>query len=721
MKSIKVKSYTQNIKEDIKIGDENSGLGVGKSKLEKRIVDALRYAKMCREGAKKASALGDEVLADQLTERAEDYEKLAHDWNKDIISSEEDEKQANKEACEQAAKIAKQAANEAEEAADRAEQAAQDAEAEATRTKEKADQSGTEDAKNRAMQAQQNAANAKQAAEEAKQAAEEAKQHASASKQAAEAGDAKTAKTEASEAKNARNRANKAADKAEQAADNNKNNKSDADKAENAANEAQDAADAAQNAADEANAKANKDGSQESKDAAGKAQAAADAAKEAANKASEAAKAAQDAENKGDSETAKSEAQKASEAADAAKDAAQQAQQAAGQSSDNSDSSDSNSDSSDSSDGSDSSDSNSDSQQQSGNSDSSDGGSQSSQEQVKDPFADDEDIPQLPQGGGSGEQKQRDPTIDEIIDHLQKLDGDAKRGAIDGLKDLLSGKKKQESLTEAINKSIRDFSDDEWNDLADDTIDLLNKIKPPKRIQDVQGRKAKIKKWHDSPSVRQQLQDEEEDNARRDEIRKRQREYQQNLDAYGDLHTIEEFELDFERCIDDQVDLVTQEYKTYDEINPEYEDEGIIMKADVFKRVPDDVIPTIGLFYDKSGSCASYIPRCDQAIATVKEKYVDTGMCVLEAWEFGDYVRPLGHGNVGGSTEAWPEIIEKIKERDYKNVIIMSDSDIGSQNNHGEGDTVEGCVWWIWREGSRAARCVKQLRGAQHNYECEIS
>ena len=158
----------------------------------------------------------------------------------------------------------------------------------------------------------------------------------------------------------------------------------------------------------------------------------------------------------------------------------------------------------------------------------------------------------------------------------------------------------------------------------------MNKIKPPKRLKDVEGKKAKVKKWRDSPSARQQLQDEEEDNARRDEIKKRQKEYQQNLDAYGDLHTLEEFELDFERCIDDQVDLVMQEYKTYDEINPEYEDEGIIMKADVFKRVPDEVIPTIGLFYDKSGSCSSYIPKCNQAIATVKEKYVDTGMCVME-------------------------------------------------------------------------------------------
>ena len=51
----------------------------------------------------------------------------------------------------------------------------------------------------------------------------------------------------------------------------------------------------------------------------------------------------------------------------------------------------------------------------------------------------------------------------------------------------------------------------------------------------------------------------------------------------------------------------------------------------------------------------------------------------------------------------------------------MSDSDIGDQNNNGESDTIEGCVWWIWCNGNRAAKCVKELRGAQHNYECEIN
>ena len=99
---------------------------------------------------------------------------------------------------------------------------------------------------------------------------------------------------------------------------------------------------------------------------------------------------------------------------------------------------------------------------------------------------------------------------------------------------------------------------------------------------------------------------------------------------------IKDFELDFEGCIRDQVELVSQDYLTYDEINPEYELEDIIMKAEVPRMIPDEAIPTIAVFFDKSGSCVDAIPTLNNAIATVKKKYVDTGMCKLDLYYFGN-------------------------------------------------------------------------------------
>lgn len=68
-------------------------------------------------------------------------------------------------------------------------------------------------------------------------------------------------------------------------------------------------------------------------------------------------------------------------------------------------------------------------------------------------------MPRMPSKGQEG-QDPRDPTIDEIIKQLSKLNGEAKRGAVDGLTDLVK-KNKNESLAEAFSKGIREFSDEE--------------------------------------------------------------------------------------------------------------------------------------------------------------------------------------------------------------------------------------------------------------------
>ena len=168
---------------------------------------------------------------------------------------------------------------------------------------------------------------------------------------------------------------------------------------------------------------------------------------------------------------------------------------------------------------------------------------------------------------------------------------------------------------------------------------------------------------------------------------------EQELDKYNNLSGIKDFELDFEGCIRDQVEMVMQDYLTYDEINPEYELEDVIMKTEVQRMIPDEAIPTIAVFFDKSGSCENAIPTLNNAIATVKKKYVDTGMCKLDLYYFGDRVAYNdAYAYVGGSTRAWPHIIDTIKQGDYNNVIVMSDRDIGEQNNNGESYTVTGCV-----------------------------
>jgi hypothetical protein len=73
----------------------------------------------------------------------------------------------------------------------------------------------------------------------------------------------------------------------------------------------------------------------------------------------------------------------------------------------------------------------------------------------------------------------------------------------------------------------------------------------------------------------------------------------------------------------------------------------------------------------------------------------------------------------GTGTYAWPEILQNIKATGAKNVLIMSDGDIERLNDTSYGAatngslTVEGCVWYLWKDGDSSPTCLKKLRGMQ--------
>lgn len=225
----------------------------------------------------------------------------------------------------------------------------------------------------------------------------------------------------------------------------------------------------------------------------------------------------------------------------------------------------------------------------------------SDDEPIKDPFADDEDIPQLNIGSPNGKDP-RDATVEDIIKQLKGLNGEAKRGAIDGLKDLLDNSK-NESLTEAKlreARGLRDMSDDEFGDLVNDTIDMIEKAHPVSTVDDMKERKARIASWANSRIARRDLDTETtaDVKAEKQAVKARKKE----LDQYGHYMSLSQFEISFSEAIKNQVDEVLKEFQTYDEINTEYEDEGIIMKADIEKLDLDEAIPRICVYFDQSGS-----------------------------------------------------------------------------------------------------------------------
>jgi hypothetical protein len=160
------------------------------------------------------------------------------------------------------------------------------------------------------------------------------------------------------------------------------------------------------------------------------------------------------------------------------------------------------------------------------------------------------------------------------------------------------------------------------------------------------------------------------------------------------------------------------------------------MKADLTQEIPEEVIPVIDIYFDVSGSWEKEdIDIGKKAVATVKE-FEDAGEIKLNIFYFGDdvssdYETAHKYGNAG--TTAWRKILQNIKATGAQNILVMTDGDIewigqkGKQPGYSNwapygaigGPTckVDGCVWFLWKNGLASPSCVDHLIGRQGNYQ----
>lgn len=339
---------------------------------------------------------------------------------------------------------------------------------------------------------------------------------------------------------------------------------------------------------------------------------------------------------------------------------------------------------------------------------------------VNDPFADEEDIPDLNLGGG--EQEPRDATLKDIIKQLKSLSSEGKRGALAALQDIINSRKPTtESLTEAV-KGVREMTDDEFGDYINSTYDLIDQVEALdyEDAEELKKKKAKVGQWSTDPKTLKELEDED-DVALEKDFRKEKAREKENT-KYAKVGTLDEFKINFYNAIKHQVEMVIQEYQSYNEINAEYESEDVIMKADLTQEIPEEVIPVIDIYFDVSGSWDSEdIDIGKKAIATVKE-FEDAGEIKLNIFYFSNGVSNTFESTralYGTGTHGWREVLKNIKATEAQNVMIMTDDDIEDIGNAKSGPTlkVDGCVWFLWRNGLASPSCVSHLIGRQGNYQ----
>ena len=269
-------------------------------------------------------------------------------------------------------------------------------------------------------------------------------------------------------------------------------------------------------------------------------------------------------------------------------------------------------------------------------------------------------------------------------------------------------------LNEAVKLGLRDMSDDDFNDLINSTLDLIDDVHDSgiKVIADTKAAKASAKQIVTDQQLKQELDVENSRDAAKELHAKKARERETN--RYKNFRPLDDFAFDIYAAVKDQVEMIEQEYQSYDEINPDYVGLPAIMKADVVRELPNEAIPIINVYFDCSGSWDdSDIKLGERALASLKT-FEDQGEIKLNILYFSEHVhRTKADARSEGSTSAWKEILDNIEATKANNVVIMTDSDMSWQAVNNRGITVPGYVWWLWKNGDSAENCVKKLVGEQ--------
>ena len=318
----------------------------------------------------------------------------------------------------------------------------------------------------------------------------------------------------------------------------------------------------------------------------------------------------------------------------------------------------------------------------------------------------------------------------EILSSLKS--NDAKAGAAAGLKDLAGklGINLDESLCtslqEAITKTVSQMSDDEFNDVLADAMALVDEIKPVSYSDDLDDRVARINKDLKSPTTRIEIEKEDAEHTK-DERKAMQASEKDRarFSRYKALKTMDDFKSTLYRAMSDQVMQAEEEEDSWAALDRRHEDDpSIIVPGKILDDKFNSEIPTINVYFDQSGSWSDReIEVGMRAISTINE-FHEREEIILNVFYMsaaGVFSTPEP-ARADGSAEGWYDALQHIKASGVKNVVVLSDEhlDYFEDCNRPTGDNgrtiVDGCVWWLWKNGSTSTKAPKELIGRSGDF-----
>ena len=318
---------------------------------------------------------------------------------------------------------------------------------------------------------------------------------------------------------------------------------------------------------------------------------------------------------------------------------------------------------------------------------------------------------------------------------LGKLSGEAKKGATDGLKGLLTkrGISVEESLHEALGKHLAKVSDEEFHDELAATMELVDKVIKIDYSDDLDDRIKEIESDASSAISRMELEREDAEHTKHEReaaksyAKASEKENEKYAKVKG-LSGLDVFKASLYRAIKDQVDEAEDEIETWAALDRRHEDDpDIIVKG----RMLDDgeeAIPSINVYFDQSGSwTSSDIEKGIRAISVINEfhenKEIKLNIYYMSA---GGIFTTAAAARRFYQAEGWAAALKHIKETKVKNAIILSDNDLDYFEtwNRPTGDNgrtiIDGCVWWLWKDASVSKKALNELIGRRGNFQYQF-
>lgn len=222
--------------------------------------------------------------------------------------------------------------------------------------------------------------------------------------------------------------------------------------------------------------------------------------------------------------------------------------------------------------------------------------------------------------------------------------------------------------------------------------------------EDIQARIEKIKDLLDSPAMKDAITGE----ATSAQIREKERIAQANAARYENS-PIQKFKYSLNKFIKNEL-AYTRE-GTWKKFNKTYARSPIIRKG--LASMESQNKPSINVYFDHSASWDSQKIKVGMDAIGILNNYVRRGEVLIRVYYFGNRVSE-NPNDTGSGTEGTP-ILEHIQQTNPKNVIIMTDSDIGDCTYTVK---VPGAVWFLFKGGisENIMSAVKGMKQTQAFY-----